>query len=53
MGTRDELADLLALVERTGIRPPVDSVHALRDARDAFERLASGEVFGKIVLAAG
>jgi NADPH:quinone reductase-like Zn-dependent oxidoreductase len=50
MGTRDELVALLDLVQDRGIRPPIDSVHDLREARSAFERLASGEVFGKIVL---
>lgn len=50
MGTRDELAALLRLCEATGVRPLVDEVLALRDARRGFERLVSGEVFGKIVL---
>jgi len=30
--------------------PPVDSVHALANGRAAFERLASGQQFGKIVV---
>ncbi len=50
MGTRDELAALLALCAETGVRPVVDSVHGLRDAPAAFARLASGEAFGKVVL---
>jgi NADPH-dependent curcumin reductase CurA len=28
----------------------VDSVHELDDGRSAFERLASGEHFGKVVI---
>ena len=32
------------------LRPPVDSVYALEDARSAFERMASGEQFGKLVV---
>ena len=30
--------------------PPVDSVYSLDDGRAAFERLASGEHFGKVVI---
>ena len=33
-----------------GLRPPVDSVFAFEDARKAYERLASGRQFGKVVL---
>lgn len=50
MGSRDELAQLVAFVARTGIEPPVDSSYALKDARDAFARLASGHHFGKVVV---
>jgi D-arabinose 1-dehydrogenase-like Zn-dependent alcohol dehydrogenase len=50
MGTRDELAALLRMCAEQAIRPLVDSTFALRDARAAFERLASGDTFGKIVL---
>jgi D-arabinose 1-dehydrogenase-like Zn-dependent alcohol dehydrogenase len=50
MGTRDELAALLRLCETTGVRPLVDEVLPLSDARRGFERLAAGTVFGKIVL---
>jgi NADPH:quinone reductase-like Zn-dependent oxidoreductase len=50
MGTRSELVELLELVERSGIRPVVDEVRPLADARRSFERLAQGDVFGKLVL---
>jgi len=50
MGTRDELEALLSLLVDTGLRPTIDSTYALPDARDAFERLESGEVVGKLVL---
>lgn len=50
MGTRDELRDLLALCAATGLRPVVDDVRPLADARASFARLAAGEVFGKLVL---
>jgi NADPH:quinone reductase-like Zn-dependent oxidoreductase len=50
MGNRDELRDLLDLCVATGVRPVVDDVRPLADARASFERRASGEVFGKLVL---
>ena len=49
MGTRDELARLARLCEASGIRPEIDRVLALDDARDGFAAMASGDVFGKIV----
>ncbi len=50
MGTREELACLLRLLEATGVRPQVDEVIPLSDARRGFERLAAGDVVGKLVL---
>ena len=50
MGTREELEDLLLLVESTGVRPLVEEVRPLSEARAAFEQLAGGDVFGKLVL---
>jgi NADPH:quinone reductase-like Zn-dependent oxidoreductase len=50
MGTREELVELLELVERSGVRPVIDDVRPLSEARDSFERLAGGDVFGKLVL---
>jgi len=50
MGTRDELASLLAFVTDRGLRPVVDSVYGFTQVREAFARLASGATFGKVVL---
>jgi NADPH:quinone reductase-like Zn-dependent oxidoreductase len=50
MGTRDELAGLLALLDETGVRPLIDDVRPLSDARTSFGALAGGDVFGKLVL---
>jgi NADPH:quinone reductase-like Zn-dependent oxidoreductase len=50
MGTRDELEAVLQLLADTGLRPVIDSTYKLADARKGFERLESGDVFGKIVL---
>jgi NADPH:quinone reductase-like Zn-dependent oxidoreductase len=50
MGTKAELQQLCSFLERTGVRPLVDSEHPLAEARGAFARLASGDEFGKIVV---
>ena len=50
MGTRDELVQLISFLEATGVRPLIDEVFALKDAAAAFAKLASGDVFGKLVL---
>lgn len=50
MGTRQELAAVQAFLVASGARPQIDSVLPMARAREAFERLASGETFGKVVL---
>lgn len=50
MGTPDELRDLLAFCAQRGVRPVVDAVYPFAEVAQAFERLHSGEVFGKVVL---
>jgi NADPH:quinone reductase-like Zn-dependent oxidoreductase len=50
MGTRDELLRVARFCESTGIRPQIDTALPLEQARDAFAKLASGDVFGKVVL---
>ena len=50
MGTRAELSDLLGFCVSTGVRPVIDDVRPLADAASSFARLATGEVFGKLVL---
>jgi NADPH:quinone reductase-like Zn-dependent oxidoreductase len=50
MGTRAELGRLLQLCETTGVRPVVDSVLPLAQARDGFARLLEGDLFGKVVI---
>ncbi len=49
MGTRDELERLLRFCEVTGVRPVIDSVLPLAQAREGFARMAAGDLFGKIV----
>jgi NADPH:quinone reductase-like Zn-dependent oxidoreductase len=50
MGTDAEFTAMLSAVEAGRIDPVVDSVFPLADARKAYERMASGAAFGKIVL---
>jgi NADPH:quinone reductase-like Zn-dependent oxidoreductase len=49
MGTPDELAELLQMCAG-GLRPVVDAVVGFSEVRGAFERLRSGDVFGKVVI---
>jgi NADPH:quinone reductase-like Zn-dependent oxidoreductase len=50
MGTKDELEDLLSFCAATGVRPVIDSVLPLDRAREGFEKMAGGNLFGKVVL---
>ena len=50
MGSKDELEDLLSFCAATGVRPVIDQVLPLDRAREGFERMAGGDLFGKIVL---
>lgn len=49
MGTRDQLGRLLRFCEQTGVRPLIDRVMPLSEARDGFAAMVAGEIFGKIV----
>ncbi|WP_134768616.1 zinc-binding dehydrogenase [Nocardioides sp. 1609] len=49
MGTRDELASLVNLLDATGTKPLVGREVPLTEARDGFAAMAGGDVFGKIV----
>lgn len=51
MGNRAELAELFALLERSGVRPRIDRVVGFDGIADALGDLAGGEVLGKVVLA--
>lgn len=49
MGTRDQLGRLAVFLEQTGVRPLVDRVLPLTEAREGVAAMAGGDVFGKIV----
>jgi len=49
MGNRAELERLANFVVNKAITPVIDSTFALTDARRGFEKMAAGDVFGKVV----
>ena len=49
MGSRDQLGRLLRFCEQTGVRPLIDREMPLADAREGFEAMIAGDVFGKVV----
>ncbi|MBB6173182.1 NADPH:quinone reductase-like Zn-dependent oxidoreductase [Nocardiopsis mwathae] len=49
MGTRDQLKRVAEYCARTGIRPEIDRVLPLANAKDGFAAMEQGDVFGKIV----
>ncbi len=49
MGTSQELAGLVNLLDATGLRPLIDRELPMDQARDGFAAMAEGDVFGKIV----
>ncbi|MEX2658909.1 MAG: zinc-binding dehydrogenase [Acidimicrobiales bacterium] len=49
MGSREELMRLASFCGVTGVRPVIDTVLPLIEARAGFERMAGGDLFGKVV----
>ena len=50
MSTQKEFRDVMKLVFQRKLKPVVDTIMPLEQAREAHERLAQGKQFGKIVL---
>ena len=50
MGNDAEFDAIVAELSAGRLQPPIDSVFSLENGRAAFERLASGEQFGKVVV---
>lgn len=53
VGDRERFEAMNRAIETGRLQPVVDSVVPFEDARDAFERMARGEHFGKIVIRHG
>ena len=49
MGTVGELQRLVNFCDSSGVRPVIDSVRPLAEARSGFARMLEGDSFGKIV----
>ncbi|GGM93166.1 Zn-dependent oxidoreductase [Thermopolyspora flexuosa] len=49
MGTREQLERLARFLEQTGVRPVIDRTLPLDRAREGFEAMQRGDIFGKIV----
>ena len=50
MGSKQDFEELLPLLWSGKLKPVIDSVIPLSEGKAAYERLASGEQFGKIIL---
>ncbi len=50
MGSHEEFAAMMALLEQHSIRPVIDSVYPLSEIRLAFERMEQSQQFGNIVI---
>ncbi|MFB9363199.1 zinc-binding dehydrogenase [Actinoplanes nipponensis] len=50
MGTAEELTELLRLCVERDIRPVIDSTYGFTAVGDAFARLNSGQIFGKVAV---
>ena len=50
MGNKEELAGVMALMERAGVRPRIDRMVGFDALPDAVAALAAGDVLGKVVL---
>jgi NADPH:quinone reductase-like Zn-dependent oxidoreductase len=51
MGSHEDFRQMLRAVSATGLRPVIDSVEPLSQARELMGRMERGEQFGKLVLA--
>ncbi len=49
MGTKEELAALVTMLDATGARPLIDRELSMDQAAEGFGAMAGGELFGKVV----
>lgn len=49
MGSREELKEMLAHIEKYNTRPVIDRTFALDDAKEAFEYVQDSKQFGKVL----
>ncbi|KFC17916.1 zinc-dependent alcohol dehydrogenase family protein [Epilithonimonas lactis] len=50
VGNAQELGDLVNAIEKNNLKPAIDSVYSIEQTQEAFQKLKSGKVFGKVVI---
>lgn len=50
VGNAQELDDLVYAIEKNNLKPVIDSVYSIDQTQEAFQKLKSGKVFGKVVI---
>jgi NADPH:quinone reductase-like Zn-dependent oxidoreductase len=50
LGSREDMRRLVEFVEERQVKPRIAAVYPVEEARAAFERLAAGQVLGKVVV---
>jgi D-arabinose 1-dehydrogenase-like Zn-dependent alcohol dehydrogenase len=50
MGSKSDLADLIAFLRSSGVRPHIDRTLPLESVGDGLKAMESGELVGKIVV---
>jgi D-arabinose 1-dehydrogenase-like Zn-dependent alcohol dehydrogenase len=50
MGTRTEFEGLLKFLGETGVRPHIQQVFSLEDAKQGYELMHKGDIQGKLVI---
>ena len=50
MGTHDELISLTRMLIASGVRPQIDRILPLTDAKAGFAAMIAGDHFGKIII---
>jgi len=50
MGNKEEFKKMLDLISSKKIRPIIDSIYSIQEINLAFDKMATGEQFGKIVI---
>ena len=50
MGNHQEFTEMLNFISTHKIKPVIDSIYKLEDFQEAFNKMASGKQFGKILI---
>lgn len=50
MGSKEDFRQMIKAVSNAKLKPVIDSIHPLENAKQAMQKMERGEQFGKIVL---